>query len=168
LADSEVEFLTTKSAGNIEPRCEGLNRWPLRSLPSLLDIKNNSKLTESITVLLREIVQVVEGSFLSGKEHDELAVPYAAASDLMSDVLAFSKPRAVLLTGLANTHVIHTAEMADIVAIIFVRGKVPAAEVISLAEEKEIPLISSPLTMYELCGRLFQAGLAGCDLQAKA
>ena len=119
-------------------------------------------------MLLREIVQVVDGSFLSGSVHDELAIPYAAASDLMSDVLAFSKPHALLLTGLANSHVIHTAEMADIAAIVFVRGKVPAAEVISMAEEKGIPLISSPLTMYELCGRLFQVGLTGCDLQAKA
>ena len=118
-------------------------------------------------MLLRDIVQIIEGSFLTGKVHDELAIPYAAASDLMSDVLAFSKPHALLLTGLANSHVIHTAEMADIAAIVFVRGKVPAAEVIGLAEEKEIPLISSPLTMYELCGRLFQAGLTGCDLQAK-
>ena len=63
-------------------------------------------------MLLREIVQVVEGSFLSGKEHDELAVPYAAASDLMSDVLAFSKPRAVLLTGLAVILVLFVTVLA--------------------------------------------------------
>ena len=118
-------------------------------------------------MFLREIVQVVQGSFLTRKADDELVIPLAAASDLMSDVLAFSKPRALLLTGLAKSHVIHTAEMADIAAIVFVRGKIPPAEVISLAEEKGIPLVSSPLTMYELCGRLFQAGLTACDMQAK-
>lgn len=118
-------------------------------------------------MILREIVQVVEGSFLTGKGNPDLSVFFAAASDLMSDVLAFSKPQSLLLTGLANSHVIHTAEMADIAAIVFVRGKIPPGEVIALAEEKGIPLLSSPLTMYELCGRLYQAGLAACDKQAR-
>jgi predicted transcriptional regulator len=119
-------------------------------------------------VLLREIVQMVEGSYLTQEAKLDLAIPFAVASDLMSDVLAYSRPHCLLLTGLANSHVIHTAEMADIAAIVFVRGKVPLAEVVEMAEEKGIPLITSPLSMYEMCGRLFQAGLTGCGMQSKA
>lgn len=117
-------------------------------------------------MLLREIVSLVNGSFLTQNPDLDLVIPLAAASDLMSDVLAFAKPHSVLLTGLANSHVVHTAEMMDISAIVFVRGKIPPSEVVSMAEEKSISLITSPFTMYELCGRLYQAGLRGCDTQS--
>jgi len=53
--------------------------------------------------------------------------------------------------------------MADIAAIVFVRGKKPPQETISLAEEKNIPLVTSPYTMFELCGRLYMNNLASCD-----
>ena len=87
----------------------------------------------------------------------------ACGADLMSDVLAYCKPRALLLTGLTHPQVVRTAEMADIAAIVFVRGKKPPQETISLAEEKNIPLVTSPYTMFELCGRLYMNNLASCD-----
>ena len=82
------------------------------------------------------------------------------ASDLMSDVLTFRGPGSLLLTGLTNLQVIRTAEMSDFVAICFVRGKKPQPETVALAEEKEIPLFVTPLSMYESCGRLYAKGLA--------
>jgi len=87
----------------------------------------------------------------------------ACAADLMSDVLASARPNAVLLTGLCNIQVVRTAQMADIRAILFVRGKQPAPETIALAEEENIPLLSTPLGMYELCGRLCQAKLPSLE-----
>jgi len=60
--------------------------------------------------------------------------------------------------------VIRTAEMADIAAILFVRGKLPPPETIALAEDKGIPLFASKHTMFEMCGRLYAAGLASCDV----
>ena len=46
----------------------------------------------------------------------------------------------------------------------FVRGKRPPPETISLAEEKEIPLIAAEYTLFEMCGRLYEAGMSGCDV----
>jgi len=83
---------------------------------------------------------------------------------LMSDVLAFTHAGTLLLTGLTNPQVVRTAEMAGIQAIVFVRGKYPPAETIALAEQENIPLLASHYTMYETCGRLYQAGLASCGL----
>jgi hypothetical protein len=82
-----------------------------------------------------------------------------AGADLMSDVLAFAEPDSLLLTGLTNLQVVRTAEMAGIRAIVFVRGKVPPEETIKLAAEIGIPLFRTRYTMYEACGRLYQAGL---------
>jgi predicted transcriptional regulator len=89
----------------------------------------------------------------------------------MSDVLASIQPNALLLTGLCNPQVVRTAQMADVTAIVLVRGKNPPQETIDLAISESIPLITSPYGMFELCGRLYQLGIpslemavnSGCD-----
>ena len=113
---------------------------------------------------LREIIHILEGKMVSDHADLELEIPCAAGADLMSDVLAFGRPGAVLLTGLTNPQVVRTAEMADMAAIVFVRGKVPPPETIALAKEKGIPLIAAPYTLFEMCGRLYEQGMASCDL----
>jgi predicted transcriptional regulator len=113
---------------------------------------------------LREIIRILEGKLVSDHADLDLEVPCACGADLMSDVLAFGKPRAVLLTGLTNPQVVRTAEIADIAAIVFVRGKHPPPETVALAQEKGIPLIAAPYTLFEMCGRLYKGGMLSCDL----
>jgi hypothetical protein len=113
---------------------------------------------------LREIIQLVEATPLTRVIPWDMDINYVTASDLMSDVLAFAKPHSILLTGLANVHVISTAEMADLAAIILIRGKQPSEEVIHQAEEKGKPVFGSPHSMFELCARLYNAGMLGADL----
>jgi len=113
---------------------------------------------------LREIIHILEGKVVSDHANLDVEIPCAAGEDLMSDVLAFGRPGAVLLTGLTNPQVVRTAEIADMAAIVFVRGKVPPPETIALAKEKGIPLITVPYTLFEMCGRLYERGMASCDL----
>ena len=77
----------------------------------------------------------------------------------MSDVLAFVKDQTLLLTGLINSQVIRTAEMMDIVAVCFVRGKMPTEDVIELAKEKGISLLKTDYPLYLSCGLLYGKGL---------
>ena len=90
-----------------------------------------------------------------------LPVLSACASDLMSDVLAFCKPKSVMLTGLASPQTVRTAEMADIIAICFVFGKVPGEEAIRMAEESNISLMTTQLSHFDACGLLYNIGLSG-------
>ena len=85
----------------------------------------------------------------------------ACGSDMMSDVLAYVKDQAVLLTGLVNSQVIRTAEMMDMKCVVFVRAKNPTAEMISLAQESGIVLLASKKRLYEACGILYSNGLVG-------
>jgi predicted transcriptional regulator len=112
---------------------------------------------------LHEIMGLVAGRLLT--PHADLAreVRGAGAADLMSDVLACVQPEAVLLTGLCHSQVVRTALVADVAAVVFARGKVPDAETVALADRDSIPLISSPLGMFELCGRLYRAGLPNLE-----
>lgn len=113
---------------------------------------------------LREIISILEGRLISGKADLDMEIVCAGAADLMSDVLAFAEPGSVLLTGLCNPQVVRTAEMADIAAIVFVRGKYPPPETIALAEAEGIPLVAAPYAMFEMCGRLHRAGMKSCDI----
>jgi predicted transcriptional regulator len=113
---------------------------------------------------LAEVLSIIEGKPISAGADLSQKVDMACGADLMSDVLAFTHAGTLLMTGLTNPQAVRTAEMAGIVAIVFVRGKLPPPETIALAEEKGIPLLASRYTMYETCGRLYQAGLKGCGL----
>jgi len=112
---------------------------------------------------LVDIIPVVEGTLCNPSVKVDMEVKGAFGADLMSDVLASAQPNALLLTGLCNPQVVRTAQMADIRAIVFVRGKQPAPETVRIATEEGIPLISSPAGMFELCGRLHQAGLPSLE-----
>ena len=115
-------------------------------------------------MLLSEIKNVLGAEFLSDDASLlEKDIVTAFGSDLMSDVLAFVDEQTMLLTGLINSQVVRTAEMMDITAICFVRGKVPAEEVIDLAKEKGIALLSTPKTMYTSCGLLYTSGIRGLE-----
>jgi tRNA G18 (ribose-2'-O)-methylase SpoU len=108
---------------------------------------------------LQDIVELVQGTLLNPEVDMNIKIRGGCGADLMSDVLASSQPKAVLLTGLTNPQVVRTAQIAEFRAIIFVRGKQPQAETIAIATQENIPLITSPFGMFELCGRLHRAGL---------
>lgn len=109
----------------------------------------------------REVQNVLGARVLVGEGHLDREVRSACGSDMMSDVLAFSKDHSVLLTGLCNPQVIRTAEMLDIVCIIFIRGKNPDQVILDMAEERGIILMQTGHRMFTSCGLLYQAGLHG-------
>ena len=106
-----------------------------------------------------EIQQLLKAQVLAGEELLEHEVYSACGSDMMSDVLAYVKDQGVLLTGLVNSQVIRTAEMMDMVCIVFVRSKQPTPDMLELAREMGIAVLTTPKRMYEACGKLYAGGL---------
>jgi len=112
---------------------------------------------------LSRVIELVEGHLLTPNVDLNQEVEGGCGADLMSDVLSSPHAISLLLTGLCNPQVVRTALMADINAIVLVRGKNPPAETIKLAEAEGIPLITTPYSMFESCGRLYHAGLPSLD-----
>lgn len=110
---------------------------------------------------LKAVQSILKAQVWTGEEQLESEVASACGCDLMSDVLAFAKEKILLLTGLINLQVIRTAEMLDIKAIVFVRGKQPNQEMIELAKAHGIVLFSTQMPLYPACGCLYEAGLRG-------
>ncbi len=110
---------------------------------------------------IRDVVDILSGRIIVDNHDLDEEVPRGGAADLMSDVLAFGTEGMVLMTGLTNPQVVRTAEMAGINVIVIVRDKTPPPETLELARESGITIINTGYTMYEACGRLFNAGLPG-------
>ena len=108
-----------------------------------------------------KIKELLGASVLTGEDLLEGEVHSACGCDMMSDVLAFVKDQAVLLTGLCNPQVVRTATMMDMRCIVFVRGKTPSDDVIALAEDSGIAVLATEMRMYTACGILYQNGLHG-------
>ena len=111
---------------------------------------------------LSEIVETIHARPISADFNLDVEVNTGFAADLMSDALRYDLSQALLVSGLANPQVVRTAEMADVAAILMVRGKIPPSETLDLSEEVGIPFLGTELTMFEACGRLFAAGLLPC------
>lgn len=110
---------------------------------------------------IRDIKEHLNATLLTEGDDLDREVHTACGSDMMSDVLAYVKDQAVLITGLTNPQVVRTASMMDMVCIVFVRGKSPDESIIKLAESMGITVLATDLTMFTSCGILFGQGLLG-------
>ena len=110
---------------------------------------------------VRDVMLALNADLICGEVNLDPPVHDACGSDMMSDVLAFVKNQAVLLTGLVNIQVVRTADMMDMVCIVFVRGKMPDESILKLAQARDIVVMRSPKRMYDACGLLYLNGLRG-------
>ena len=110
---------------------------------------------------LKEIKELLEAEVVWGEHLLDEEIKFAGGSDLMSDVLAFSKPGILLMTGLSNAQSVRTADIIDAKAILYVRGKKPDKEGIEIAKKRGIPILSTKNMMYKACGILYGQGLPG-------
>lgn len=112
---------------------------------------------------LSEVVRILEATVHTGDDQLDKEILKGGASDLMSDILAGLSEGSILLTGLMTVQVIRTAVVAGVGAVVFVRGKTPPPEVIEQAQIFDLPLLSSPYSMFVSSGRLHGHGLTGLD-----
>lgn len=102
-------------------------------------------------MLVRDLIPLLDAELIYGSDDIDIReIHSGCGSDMMSDVLAFVKDQPVLLTGLCNPQVIRTAEMMDIMCLVFVRGKRPDEKMIELARERGICLLGH--TAYDVYG----------------
>lgn len=112
---------------------------------------------------IESVKEILDAQLLCGQDRQCEDVLSACGSDLMSDVLAFVKRDTVLLTGLTNPQVVRTAEMLDMNVIVIVRGKDVPPSTLEMAMSKSMVLMCTEYTLFEACGRLYQAGLRGVN-----
>ena len=110
---------------------------------------------------IKDIITILNAQLLTPQADLEKEVHTACGSDMMSDVLAYVKDQSALITGLTNPQVVRTAEMMDMICIIFVRGKHADDTIVNLAAQRNIAILQTPYSMFTACGMLYQHGLRG-------
>lgn len=110
---------------------------------------------------IKQVMETLDAELLTPEADLTREVHAACGSDMMSDVLAYVKDQAVLLTGLVNIQVVRTADMMDMVCIVFVRGKEPDEDMIALANRRGMVLLKTQHRMFTACGLLWENGLRG-------
>jgi len=117
------------------------------------------KIIQQLIMKISDILRITEANLVCGHHRLDESVKRAFSSDLMSDVLTIDSEDILLITGLANTQAIRTAEMADIHYILLVRNKKATEEMITLANEIGIVLMETPFSLFKTSGLLYNAGL---------
>ncbi len=82
---------------------------------------------------------------------------------MMEDVLSAVTKEIVLLTGLTTEDVVRTARIAQVGALVFVRGKKIDEKVIELARSYGLPILRTRYSLFVASGRLYMNGLRGTD-----
>jgi predicted transcriptional regulator len=116
-------------------------------------------------VKLREIKDILSAEIIFATDsHLEMEIAAAAASDLMSDILARQRTPDLMLTGLATPQAIRTASVASVKAVVIVRGKRVTEQMVELAREDDIPLLVTRHSLFGSAGSLFARGIrSGLD-----
>ena len=110
---------------------------------------------------IKQVMETLDAELLTPEADLTREVHAACGSDMMSDVLAYVKDQAVLVTGLNNPQVVRTADMMDMICIVFVRGKKPDGAILQLAVDRGIAVLATKLPMFAACGLLYEKGLRG-------
>jgi len=113
---------------------------------------------------LYEIQKILDATILTGEDQLDRVVEGAGGADLMTDVLSAVAKEAVLLTGLTTEHVLRTAKLAEVAAVVFVRGKRPDTPVLELAISYQMPCLLTKYFLFVASGRLYVNGLRGLDV----
>lgn len=111
---------------------------------------------------IREILEIVDGRLIVKGMSDTLEIQSVCGSDMVSDALRYALKGALFITSLNQPQVVRTAEIADIPAVLVVLGKPISEEMRAMAEEKNIAIISTPLSLFTACGKLYAHGMRSC------
>lgn len=103
------------------------------------------------SIEVEKIIKSLQASVIVGNNIEGKFISDIYASDLMSDMLAYSKSGAILLTGLNSIQAVISAYMAELTGVIFIRSKIPNNEIKKFAEKKGLIILTTDADMYEAC-----------------
>jgi len=111
-------------------------------------------------IKLREIVQKLSLRVLSGEEKLDENVTGGYASDLLSNVIANSKPGDIWVTMQSHANIVAVAVLKELAAILVTQGKEPDQETLKKAAEEHIAILLSPNSSFQIIGKLHELGIS--------
>jgi predicted transcriptional regulator len=82
-------------------------------------------------------------------------------SDMLSDVMAHCQRGYIWITIQSHRNVVAVASLVEAAGVILAAGVVPPDDVVEKARDEGVVLLSTPLSAFEMCGRLYELGIRG-------
>ena len=92
-------------------------------------------------------------------EYKDREVEGVYISDMVSDIITGAKANGVLVTLQTHKSLIAAANLVDVAAVVFVRGKKPTQDVIELAEKAGIGLFVTDVDTWSFAMKLREIGI---------
>lgn len=108
---------------------------------------------------LEEIIKHLNLKIVTSAKNLEQDVSNAYASDLLSDVIANAQNGNLWITLQTHVNIVAVAVLKELAGIIIINGRYPSEDTIKKAEEQKVTILSSNLTAYQLCGKLYELGI---------
>jgi len=110
---------------------------------------------------LKDVVEGLNLEVRSGGEGLNAEVAGGYVSDLLSDVIAHSRKGDLWITLQIHQNIVAVATLKELAGIILINGKKPAEETVSKAAQEGVPIVTSPMTAYEIVCQLHELGISG-------
>ena len=110
---------------------------------------------------LNEIIEKLELEVKTGSNNLDVEVTKGYASDLLSDVMANVKKNNLWITIQTHPNIVAVAVLKMLSGIVLAGGHQPEEATVEKAMAKKVTLLTSPLSAYDLIGRLYEIGIHG-------
>jgi predicted transcriptional regulator len=108
---------------------------------------------------LCQIVEALSLTVKAGRPGLDAEVTGGYATDLLSCAMAGAHKGNVWVTLQGHLNVVAIASLAELAGIIVTENKPIAPETLAKADEERIPILATPMTTFEVVGRLWEMGV---------
>ena len=108
---------------------------------------------------LRELSQQLALEVQTAKEKLDTEVTGGYASDLLSWVMAKAQAGNVWITIQAHPNIVAVASLISLSGVIIAEGVTPEAATLEKAEQEGILVMTTPLPVYVVAGKMFELGV---------
>ncbi len=105
---------------------------------------------------VKELAVKLNLEILSGDNGVENEVGGGYVSDLLSDVMGYSREGQIWITLQNHKNIMAIASLKDLAAVILVKGIKPAEDTAEQSREEKIPILGTNLETFEIAGKLFE------------
>ncbi len=110
---------------------------------------------------VRELCSKLDLEVKAGSAGLDRKVTGGYASDLLSDVMANAAEGNAWITLHRHPNVVAVAVNGGLSAVILVNGREPEEVTIAKAEDEGLPVAVTPLSTFELAGKMHEMGISG-------
>lgn len=112
-------------------------------------------------MVVRDIVEGLSLSVLAGQDYLDQTITGGYTSDLLSNVMGNTAQGNIWVTMQGHQNVVAVASLAGLAAVVLAGGVEPEQDALTKAQSQEVVLLSTPLSSFEVVGRIYAMGIKG-------